>query len=134
MTKTGPGHVDFGQRVEWHIGPAGSFQYAGPVVVLTNGFTNSAAERTVMALRTLPHVTTVGSPTAGNHGEKVGGELSNGWRYSLVPQIVTAADGVSYEGKGLPPDVPVENTADEIAAGLDSQFEAALAVLGIGGS
>jgi len=99
------------------------------LIVLSNGFTNSAAERTLMAFRTMPHVTVVGSRTAGNHGEKVGGELSNGWRYSIVPQVVIASDGASYEGPGLPPDVEVQNSAQEIAAGLDRQFEAALEVL-----
>lgn len=128
LTKTGLGPGDLGQEVEWFIEPDGSFQYAGPVVVLTNGFTNSAAERTLMGFRVLPHVTVVGSVTAGNHGEKVGGELSNGWHYSVVPQVVIAADGMSYEGPGLPPDIVVENTAAEVASGLDRQFEVAVGV------
>lgn len=129
LTKTGPGRSDLGQRQEWSIGPSGAVRYGGPVVVLTNGFTNSAAERTLMAFRTMPHVTVVGTPTAGNHGEKVGGELSNGWRYSIVPQVVVAADGVSYEGPGLPPDVHVSNTAAEVADGVDRQLDVALTVL-----
>ena len=128
-TKTGPGAADIGQVTEWRIGPAGPFQFTGPVVVLTNGYTNSAAERTLMAFRTMDHVTTIGSVTAGNHGEKVGGELSNGWGYSIVPQVVVAADGVSYEGPGLPPDVLVGNSAEEIADGIDRQFDEALEVL-----
>ena len=125
-TRTGPEPGDLGQRVEWTLTPEGSTRFTGPVVVLSNGFTNSAAERTLMGFRVLPNVTVVGSRSAGNHGEKVGGELSNGWRYSVVPQVVTAADGVSYEGPGLPPDLLVENTAEEIATGLDRQFEAAV--------
>ena len=129
LTKTGPGKRELGEAVEWFIEPEGRVRYDGPVVVLTNGYTNSAAERTTMAFRTMPQVTVVGSPTAGNHGEKVGGELSNGWRFSLVPQVVTAADGVSYEGPGLPPDVRVDNDAEEIGGGLDRQFEAAMEVL-----
>ena len=132
-TRTGRGHQDMGQPVDWRIGPEGAVRFDGPVVILTNGFTNSAAERTLMAFRTFPHATVVGSRTAGNHGEKVGGELSNGWRYSTVPQVVVAADGVSYEGPGLPPDLEVQNDAAEVAAGLDRQFEAALEVLGAGG-
>ena len=129
-TKVGPARDALGQRVEWTIEPTGGPSYSGPVVVLTNGFTNSAAERTLMAFRVMPQVTVLGSRTAGNHGEKVGGELSNGWSYSIVPQVVTAADGNSYEGPGIPPDIEVANTASEIAEGIDRQFEAALALLG----
>lgn len=130
-TKTGPRRDDIGQLVHWHIQPDGPFQVTAPVVVLTNGFTNSAAERTLMAFRTFPEVTTVGSRTAGNHGEKVGGELSNGWRYTLVPQIVEDAEGRTWEGQGIPPDVEVLNTASEVVdQGIDRQFDAALAMFG----
>jgi hypothetical protein len=133
LTKTGPEPDALGQQVEWMIEPAGGPRYDGPVVVLSNGYTNSAAERTLMAFRVLPQVTVVGSRTAGNHGEKVGGELSNGWTYSIVPQVVTAADGASYEGPGIPPDVAVDNSADEVTQGMDRQFEAAVALLSGGG-
>lgn len=128
-TKTGPEHDALGQREEWFIEPAFDASFDGPVAVLVNGFTNSAAERTLLAFRTMPHVTIVGSPTAGNHGEKVGGELSNGWRYSIVPQILVAADGATYEGRGIPPDESVNNSAGEIEAGLDAQFEAAWSLI-----
>ncbi len=130
LTKTGPGRGALGQRVEWHVEPGGPFQYQGPVVVLTNGFTNSAAERTLLAFRALPSVTVVGSRSAGNHGEKVGSELSNGWRYTYVPQLVVAADGTSYEGAGVPPDIEVANLPSEVGAGIDRQLEAALVALG----
>lgn len=126
LTKTGPGRDALGERVEWSVAPSDALGYRGPVVVLTNGLTNSAAERTLMAFRTMEHVTQIGAPTAGNHGEKVGRELSNGWRFSLVPQLVLGPDDISYEGVGLFPDIRVDNTAAEIAAGQDRQLEAAL--------
>ena len=128
-TKVGPAHNQLGQRVEWRIEPSGGQRFDGAVAVLTNGYTNSAAERTLMAFRTMPHATTLGSRTAGNHGEKVGSQLSNGWRYSIVPQVVTDPDGRSFEGPGLPPDLEVTNTAEEIANGFDRQFETALDLL-----
>lgn len=133
FTKTGPGPNDLGDGVEWFIEPEGPFQFVRPVAVLVNGFTNSAAERTLMAFRTMPHVTVVGSRTAGNHGEKVGGQLSNGWGYSIVPQVVRTFEGVSFEGPGLPVDIEADNSAEEVAAGVDRQLNAALAAL-TGGS
>lgn len=132
-TKTGPGAGDIGQRTRWHIEPDGPFQITAPIVVLTNGYTNSAAERTLMAFRTMPHVTTIGSRTAGNHGEKVGGELSNGWRFTVVPQIVYDSDGQVFEGAGIPAEVEVANTEHEVIdLGQDRQLEAALEVLAAG--
>jgi carboxyl-terminal processing protease len=128
-TKTGPGHRELGQRVDWHIEPGAGPRIEVPVVVLTNGLTNSAAERTLMAFRVLPNVTVIGSPTAGNHGEKVGGEMSNGWRYSVVPQIVADAEGRVFEGPGIPPDVRVDNTESEVVAGIDRQLETAIELL-----
>ncbi len=126
FTKTGPGPRELGQKVDWFIEPRGEYQITTPTIVLVNRLTNSAAERTLMALQVMPHVTVVGSPTAGNHGEKVGGELSNGWRYSVVPQIVEDPSGRSFEGPGIAPHVRVDNTADEVAAGVDRQLDAAL--------
>jgi C-terminal processing protease CtpA/Prc len=128
-TKTGTGRGELGQRVEWHIEPGPGAPIDVPVVVLTNGLTNSAAERTLMAFQVLPNVTVMGSPTAGNHGEKVGGELSNGWQYSIVPQVVTDAEGRVFEGPGIPPEVPVDNTEAEVLSGLDRQLEAAIAFI-----
>ncbi|MFQ5604602.1 MAG: S41 family peptidase [bacterium] len=111
--KSGPGPNDFAPRVNWYIEPKGNAQYAGPVVVLTDRYTVSAAERTVLAFKVLPHVRTMGDTTSGAHGEKIGKELPNGWFYSLTPQIVFAADGLSYEGMGIPPDIFVDSSKSE---------------------
>lgn len=128
-TRTGTGRDAFGPPVSWFVEPTISSPFTGAVVVLTNGYTNSAAERAVMALRVLPNVTVVGTTTAGNLGEKVGHELSNGWTYTLVPQVVRAPDGRSYEGPGLPPDHLIANDPDGIAESVDQQLEFALALL-----
>lgn len=110
QTKRGPEPNDFSPKVDWYIEPDKNFIFHGPVVVLTDRFTVSAAERTVLALRTLPTVTTMGDTTSGALGEKIGQELPNGWKYSLTPQVVFDADGISYEGRGIPPDIYVRPT------------------------
>ena len=63
-----PGRSDFTLLSELQTGPAGERQYTRPIVLLVGNNTASAAEDFVLALRQRPHVTVVGSPTAGALG------------------------------------------------------------------
>lgn len=124
-TKNGKGKDDYTPWKEWYLESSGS--YVGkPVVVLTDRYTISAGERTVMALRELPLVTVMGDTTNGAHGTMIGREAANGWFYSVVPQKVELPDGRSLEGIGLPPDIYMRNEHDEIIAGRDRILEAAI--------
>ena len=49
----------------WYIEPQGERQFTGPVVVITNEGSASAAEVFTQGMRTLPHVTHIGERTAG---------------------------------------------------------------------
>ena len=98
-------------------------------MVLTDRYTISAVERSVMAFKTLPNVTLVGDTTNGAHGTMIGRELANGWYYSLVPQKVELFNGNSYEGIGLAPDIFVKNMPDEILLGTDRVLETAIEAL-----
>lgn len=124
-TKNGKGINDYTDWTEWHIHPEGVY-VAKPIVVLTDRFTISAGERSVMTLKTLPNVTIIGDTTNGAHGTMIGRELANGWFYSLVPQKVELYDGKSYEGKGLPPDLYIKNSEEEISTGIDRVLESAI--------
>jgi carboxyl-terminal processing protease len=124
-TKNGPGPNDYTPWHEWHLRPTGR-HVDKPIVVLTDRRTPSAAERAVMALRTLPRVTVMGDTTNGSISTKIARELSNGWYYSLTPQQVEMFDGRSYEGRGLAPDLVVRNDVAEIRAGVDRLMEAAI--------
>jgi carboxyl-terminal processing protease len=124
-TKNGPGPNDYSPWHEWHLRPAGR-HVDKPIVVLTDRRTPSAAERAVMALRTLPRVTVMGDTTNGSISTKIARELSNGWYYSLTPQQVKMFDGRSYEGRGMAPDIVVRNEIVEIRDGVDRLLEAAI--------
>ena len=86
----------------------------------------SAGERAVMALNKLPNVTMIGDTTNGAHATLVGRELANGWYYSLVTQKVELADGQSYEGIGIAPDVLLRNELHEVLQGTDRVLERAV--------
>lgn len=124
-TKNGKGQDSYTDWKEWHIHPKGEY-INKPIVVLTDRYTISAGERSVMALKTLPNVTIVGDTTNGAHGTMIGRELANGWFYSLVPQKVEMVDGKSYEGIGLAPDVYIKNSLAEINQGTDKTLQFAI--------
>lgn len=124
-TKNGKGPNDYDDWHKWYINPKGEYVNK-PIVVLTDRYTISAGERSVMAFETLPNVTTMGDTTNGAHGTMIGRELANGWFYSLVPQKVELADGKSYEGIGLAPDVYIKNTPEDISVGIDNTLQNAI--------
>lgn len=124
-TKIGKGVNDYSGWHKWYIEPKGAYVNK-PIVVLTDRYTISAGERSVMAFKTLPNVTVIGDTTSGAHGTMIGRELANGWFYSLVPQKVELYDGKSYEGIGLIPDVYSKNTLPQITSGIDETLQLAV--------
>jgi len=127
--KNGPDRNDFADPVDYFIEPGGSFQYAGPVMVLTDRYTLSAGESVVLFFRVLPNVTVIGERTSGAMGERIEKELPNGWIYSITGQVIIAADGNIYEGPGIPPDIEEINTVTEINSGMDRVLEKAMATI-----
>jgi hypothetical protein len=124
-TKNGPGPDQFTAWYDWAFEPEGPY-FNKPIVVLTDRYTISAGERAVMALMTLPNATFVGDTTSGAHSTAIGGELANGWYYSIATQNTRLFDGRSYEGVGLAPDIRAINDPGELDAGVDRVLETAI--------
>lgn len=127
-TKNGKGPNDYTQWYDWNIYPSGEY-FNKPVVLLTDRYTISAGERAVMALKTLPNLVHLGDTSNGAFSTKIGKELANGWYYSVVTQKIEYKDGVYYEGTGMPPDIYMKNTEEEIRNGQDKVLEEALNIL-----
>jgi C-terminal processing protease CtpA/Prc len=126
-TKTinGPNKGDFSDWFEWTIKPKGKY-FDKPIVLITDRYTISAAERILMAFKTLPNVTTLGETSSGGLSTKIVKQLQNGWYYSVCPQIVEYVDGNVYEGIGFAPDIPVKNTLEEVQNGTDRTLDKAM--------
>ena len=124
-TKNGPGENDFADWFDWYVRPAGT-HFDKPIVVLTDRYTISAGERILLAFKTLPNVIQMGDNSNGALSTKMAKELPNGWYYTIATQKIESSDGQYFEGPGIPPDVFVYNTAEEMAAGIDNQLETAL--------
>jgi C-terminal processing protease CtpA/Prc len=127
-TKTGTGESDYSGWYDWSLSPSGTY-FDKPIVLLTDRLTISAGERAVMVLKALPNVTQVGDTTNGAFATKLGKELANGWDYSIVSQQLEYLDGRDYEGTGMPPDIVMKNTLEEIQQGHDMILEEAIRII-----
>ena len=126
--RNGAQHDDFTGYTEETIAPAGASRFGGHVYVLANSGSMSSAETFVLAMRSLPGVTIVGSTTAGASGGPIVRELANGWTYQLSEWIDYTASKTAFEDIGLSPDVAVTATASDLSKGLDPVLERALAL------
>ncbi|HUF12979.1 MAG TPA: S41 family peptidase [Longimicrobiales bacterium] len=127
--KSGRGADDFTAPRYWNIEPPAGGGFTRPVAVLTHQFTFSAGENFLLALRVLPHVTVVGTRTSGSMGETTNDVLPNGWVYRTVMARIVDADGRSWEGIGIPPQLRVVNSPEEIRGGRDRVLEAGMSLV-----
>ncbi|MCU0235603.1 MAG: S41 family peptidase [Acidobacteria bacterium] len=122
-TRYGPKHDDFWPENFCHIEPGGPLQYNGPTVLLTDRISASAAEGFTLAMRVLPHVTVVGETTEGALSSQFPERMPNGWTLWVAFKECRDHEGVCWDGVGIPPDLRVNNTAADIAAGRDRMLE-----------
>lgn len=138
--KYGNNRNEFGPWIPVKIFPSSIGYNPLPVVVLCDGFSISAAERTTMAFSLLPQVTVLGDRTFGAHAPLLTGSkeardityagqfiLPNGWEVTTGVEVFRHADGNVYEGIGFPPDAVVPFDVNLFkTTGRDNQLEQAL--------
>lgn len=127
--KNGPGPDEFTQAIPWHVEPTGATRYTKPIVLLTSRWTQSAGETFCLAMQELAHVTQLGDYTSGAFSDNISRELPNGWFCFMSIGDYRAADGQSYEGIGVKPDILLVNTKEEILSGKDKELEKAMELL-----
>lgn len=81
-----------------------------------------------MGLKVLPQATLIGDTTSGGHSTMIGRELQNGWYYTLATQKTKFADGESYEGTGVIPDITIQNYRANMRKGIDDVLEKAMEI------
>lgn len=94
--------------------------------MLIGSRTYSSAEAFVAAMRTLPHVVTVGDNTGGGAGNPIHRELPNGWTYRVPRWVAWTHDWIQYEGTGIPPDILIGDIEPDLDAGRDPVLERAV--------
>ncbi|WAS95483.1 S41 family peptidase [Nannocystis punicea] len=93
----------FAVRVE----PAKGRRFTGPVYVVTSAETVSAGEILTLALRALPNVRHAGQSTRGAFSTVLEKRLPNGWFVGLSNEHYTDPQGENWEGRGIPPQLPL---------------------------
>ena len=99
--------------------------FHGRTVLLVNEYTHSAAEMVASFAKEHHLATLAGTGTA---GEVLGGanfKLRNGYRLRIPTAGWYTWQGECIEGKGVQPDIFVENSPESLAVGIDAQFEKA---------
>lgn len=99
-------------------------KYLKPVVVLVDERTLSQAEHTALFFEAAAHATFVGTPTAGANGDVTMFGIPGGITLAFSGQGVRHADGAQLQRVGILPQVRVEPSAADIAAGRDVVLEA----------
>ena len=101
----------------------------GPVAVLMNGNTVSAAEDFVDVMKMHTNAVFVGSNTAGTSGQPYLVRLESGGYYRICTRRCIAQNGEDLYNKGFSPDVRVEITLSDFMDGRDKAMETAVSIL-----
>lgn len=100
-----------------------------PTVILVNDATASAAEVFLAIAASQPHMKVVGSTTAGCAGGMAYYELIPGLVCGICTREVFLPDGREFVGRGITPDVVVEDTLEDLMSGRDAALDEALELL-----
>ncbi|MBV8857345.1 MAG: PDZ domain-containing protein [Acidobacteria bacterium] len=123
--------VSFGvmrTRAGWHdlgIVPQRN-NYRGPLVVLIDAETQSAAEMFAAGVQASGRAVVVGERSAGATLPSAAKELPTGAIFQYAFADFVGGDGREIEGLGVEPNLPVRLTRRQLLAGRDPQLEAAL--------
>lgn len=128
-TWTGPDQLDIVRSV-YDESPSAA-PYTGPIVLLVNPTTVSAAENfSIMLVAADREVTVVGRPSAGTNGNITGVHLPGGYAVTFTGMGIRFPDETRFVGVGIVPDVEVSPTAADYRDGRDPVIAEAIAVLG----
>lgn len=120
---------EFGMPQEIYYAPEGVAWSSRPVAVLTSRLTASAAEVATMMLGDLPNVTLIGEPTYGVFSNGYTYGLPNGWLLDMSTEKYVTSQGIDYEQRGYPVDLPVTWSETALDQGRDNILQRAIEFL-----
>ncbi|MBX9927372.1 MAG: hypothetical protein K2X99_00535 [Gemmatimonadaceae bacterium] len=107
-------------------------RFVGGLVILADHRCGSACEDFVAPFTDTPHALVVGDTTWGSTGQPKFLDLKNGMQFQVSARRYRRANGLPFEGAGLPPHIVVPLTASDLRAGKDATLERALAEIRAG--
>lgn len=126
--KIGVGHSAFSEPVEMKTPSHKTIKWQLPVIILTNRMSYSATNAFVCRMKLAPKASIVGDKTGGGGGMPLSSELPNGWmvRFSAVPMFDANLNQIEW---GIDPDVKVDMSSADEAAGYDTIIEKAIQLI-----
>ncbi len=124
--KKGKTHRDFSSKNPYYTKMASEHRFKLPVALLTNRITTSEGEIFTLNMRSFPQVTHFGDTTAG--AMSIVGParfLPNGWYYEYSVQLITNPDETTFEKTGIPPEMVILNSAEDVRNNQDEVLEKA---------
>ncbi len=109
--------------------PVEGDKFLGPVILLTDIYTFSAAEDFAMTFKSLKRGMIIGRPTGGSSGQPLQVDLPGGGFYRVCTKIDTYPDGTEYVGKGIIPDIIIEPTYNDLISNKDVVLDKAVDLL-----
>ena len=101
----------------------------GPVAVLMNEFTVSAAEDFVDVMKMYTDAVLIGNNTAGTSGQPLSGALESGGFFRICTRRCIAQNGEDIYNKGFTPDIRIIPTAEDFASSRDTVLEKGLEII-----
>ncbi len=101
----------------------------GPVAVLMNGFTFSAAEDFVDVMKAHTDAVFIGTNTAGSSGQPLQMKLESGGWFRICTRRCIAQNAEDIYNKGFSPDIRVERGLADHIEGRDPAMEKAVEIL-----
>ncbi|MBR6090359.1 MAG: hypothetical protein IKP86_10525 [Anaerolineaceae bacterium] len=98
----------------------------GPIAVLMNQTTFSAAEDFVDVMKMYTNAVFVGCNTAGSSGQPLSEALESGGYFRICTRRCIAQNGEDIYNKGFAPDIRIIPTSEDIASGWDTVLEKGL--------
>ena len=136
-TKNGSGRLDFTPWIKGYVHPQpGAVDFTKPIVVLVDQYSVSMSEMTSIAIKTIfPNATLIGEKTWGGTGQipfndvkYLGGQFTAANFVKVYTAGVEFRDKnlVSYENKGITPDITIAYDEEAIKRNVDVQLEKAI--------
>jgi len=127
--RSGPGHGDFSDPLAVYRTQRGEWQFSDrPVAVLIGEFCSGNTEGFIQAMGAMPNVTLIGDTTLGlnSGGSMYSYSLGSGYGFKMPWRTWLDLDQEYIENRGVPPDIYVEATEADFAAGIDPIYDYAV--------
>jgi len=118
-----------GERRDWKHEGSGAAAYAGAVAILIDDGSGSASEVLSGAMQEKGRAVLLGHTSYGGVLNSTQAVLPTGGILQYPHSDMTTPKGKAIEGVGVVPDIPVEMTLADLAKGIDTVIERAIAEL-----